>query len=63
MTAFLKYGILAVMFAIIIVLVAGIISMSRGGKFNEKWGNHLMRARVLLQGLAVVLIAVMFLAS
>jgi|TARA_B100000700_G_scaffold205204_1_gene225637 Hypoxia induced protein conserved region. len=30
--------------------------MLRGGDFNKRWSNKLMRARVILQGLAIVLI-------
>jgi len=42
--------------AVIIILVFGIIAMSRGGKFNQKYGNKLMRWRVAIQALAVVLV-------
>ncbi len=41
--------------AIVIVLITGIIGMARGGDFNAKHGNKLMRMRVILQGLAIVL--------
>ncbi len=41
--------------AIVIVLLTGIIGMARGGDFNAKHGNKLMRMRVILQGLAIVL--------
>tara|TARA_A100001037_G_scaffold203185_1_gene181684 strand:- start:180 stop:392 length:213 start_codon:yes stop_codon:yes gene_type:complete len=41
--------------AVVIVLVAGLIAMARGGEFNRKYGNKLMRARVALQGVAIVL--------
>ena len=30
--------------------------MLKGGEFNKKWSNKLMRARVILQGLAIALI-------
>jgi hypothetical protein len=36
------------------VLFAGVITMGRGGEFNQKYGNKLMRWRVMLQGIAVV---------
>lgn len=42
--------------AVIIILVFGIIAMSRGGEFNQKYGNKLMRWRVAIQALAVVLV-------
>ncbi len=43
--------------AVLGVLFAGLFSMARGGDFNRKHGNRLMRWRVALQGLAVVLFA------
>lgn len=52
----LPYTILLVLFAVLIVLFIGIISMLKGGEFNKKWSNKLMRARVILQGLAIALI-------
>ena len=52
----LPYTILIVLFAVLIVLFLGIISMLKGGDFNKKWSNKLMRARVILQGLAISLI-------
>ena len=42
--------------AVVVVLAVGVISMFRGGEFNARWGNRLMRARVALQALAVLLI-------
>jgi len=41
--------------AVVIVLLTGVVGMARGGDFNAKYGNKLMRLRVILQGLAVVL--------
>lgn len=41
--------------AVVIVLITGVVGMARGGDFNAKYGNKLMRWRVLLQGLAIVL--------
>ncbi len=38
------------------VLFAGVFAMARGGEFNRKWGNKLMRARVATQGLAILLL-------
>lgn len=43
--------------AVLGVLFAGLVSMARGGEFNRKHGNRLMRWRVALQGLAIVLFA------
>jgi hypothetical protein len=41
--------------SVMLVLIFGLIAMARGGEFNRKYGNKLMRARVALQGLAIVL--------
>jgi hypothetical protein len=43
------------------VLIAGIFAMTRGGEFNRKWGNLLMRARVAGQAVAIVLLFALFL--
>jgi len=45
-----------VLVSVLIVLLIGIISMIKGGEFNKRWGNKLMRARVALQAFAVVLL-------
>ena len=52
----LPYAIFIVLFSVLLVLFIGIISMLRGGDFNKRWSNKLMRARVVLQGVAIVLI-------
>ena len=41
--------------AVLGVLIVGIVGMARGGEFNRKYGNKLMRARVVLQGVAIAL--------
>lgn len=40
------------------VLIAGMIGMASGGAFNQRYANKLMRARVLLQAIAVGLFAI-----
>ncbi|MBK9584708.1 MAG: twin transmembrane helix small protein [Alphaproteobacteria bacterium] len=47
--------------AVLGVLVVGIIGMLKGGDFNKKYGNKLMQARVMLQGLALVLLMLAYL--
>ncbi len=47
--------------ATFVVLVIGVISMIKGGSFNAKYGNKLMRYRVVAQLSAIVLIAAAFL--
>lgn len=39
------------------VLFAGLFSMARGGEFNQKYGNKLMRWRIIMQGVALLLFA------
>ena len=39
-------------------LLTGVISMARGGEFNEKYGNKLMRMRIISQLTALILIAI-----
>ena len=59
LNSILPFIIITVLIAVLIVLLIGIISMLKGGEFNKRWGNKLMRARVALQGLAIILILLM----
>ena len=43
------------------VLFIGIITMSRGGEFNARYGNLLMRLRVIMHGVAVAFFALLML--
>lgn len=54
-TVFNILGVL-VMFAVVVVLVRGLINMLRGGSGNTS--NKLMQARVVLQFIALVLILI-----
>jgi Hypoxia induced protein conserved region len=49
--------------ATIAVLLTGVYSMARGGEFNRKYGNVLMRWRVGLQGCALLLLVLVMLYS
>lgn len=49
------------MLATLVVLFTGIVGFLRGGAFNEKYGNKLMRARVGLQFTALAILVVLFL--
>ena len=49
--------------AVVIVLLTGVVGMARGGAFNAKYGNKLMRLRVILQGLAIVLFVLLVVTS
>ena len=44
------------MAAVAIILMIGIGGFGRGGEFNRKYSNKLMRMRILAQFVAVVLI-------
>lgn len=44
-----------------LVLVVGVVSMLRGGSFDAKNSNRLMRLRVIAQLVAVLLIGAFFL--
>jgi hypothetical protein len=46
------------MLATIAALASGVVSMVRGGEFDRKHSTQLMFARVGLQGIALVLLAV-----
>jgi hypothetical protein len=39
------------------VLFIGLFAMARGANFNRKYGNKLMRLRVLLQAIAIAVFA------
>ncbi len=57
MSTFFFIAAIVTMIAVVGTLGAGLVSMARGGDFNAKYGNTLMRWRVGLQGLAVLLFA------
>jgi hypothetical protein len=42
--------------AVLGVLVVGVLGFARGGEFNKKYANKIMRLRLLLQFIAVLLI-------
>ena len=56
-TALMRFFFLALggIFALatLATLLVGITSLGKGGAFNDKYGNKLMRLRVILQGLAI----------
>ena len=43
---------------VVVVLLVGIGSFARGGAFNAKYANKIMRLRLLAQFVAVVLIVI-----
>lgn len=63
MTMMLYILIAATLLSILGVLGLGLFSMAKGGEFNEKYGNKLMRARVALQGIAILLLVLSYFLS
>ena len=55
MNGFVATLMIGAMLATLGVLLFGLFSMARGGDFNRRDSNRLMRARVLLQGAAIIL--------
>ena len=52
----LFYVIVLAMLAVLAVLATGIGGFARGGEFNRRNGNRMMRWRLILQAVAVALI-------
>ena len=44
--------------AVVVVLIVGVGGFAKGGAFNRKYANKIMRLRLLAQFIAVVLIVV-----
>jgi hypothetical protein len=45
----------------LVTMLLGAFSMGRGGDFNQKYGNLLMRARTICQGGTVLSLVLLFL--
>ena len=54
----INYFIIAAVVATALVLLFGVLTFARGGDFNRRYGNKLMRLRILVQAVAVVLIMI-----
>ena len=63
MNWFFHIAMLTAMLAVFGILVVGILSMAKGGKYRDKYGNKLMQARIALQGLVIAMLAVAFLVN
>ncbi|QIK41689.1 twin transmembrane helix small protein [Pontivivens nitratireducens] len=44
--------------AVLVVLLIGVGGFAKGGDFNKKYANKIMRLRILLQFVAVVIIVI-----
>ncbi|AZU02944.1 hypothetical protein X907_0396 [Glycocaulis alkaliphilus] len=60
MSGFLDILLYILMGVVFVILCVGIYSLVRGGDFGRSWSNRLMRARVLFQFLAVLVIVAGF---
>ncbi|NKB58219.1 MAG: twin transmembrane helix small protein [Alphaproteobacteria bacterium] len=61
MSGFFVVFVVIAMVATLGVLIVGVLGMATGGEFNRRYANKLMRARVLLQALALLLFAILIL--
>ncbi len=61
MSVVFSVAVAAALAAVLGALALGILSMARGGSFNARYGNRLMRLRVILQFAALALIVLAFL--
>lgn len=56
-------ALIVAMLLVLAVLGMGLFSMVKGGEFNKKYGNKLMQARVIMQGVALALLALAYYSS
>jgi thiamine transporter ThiT len=61
-TIFTVFLVLA-MAATVGALVWGLIGMARGGEFNSRWSNKMMRYRVLFQAIALAIFGILVMLS
>jgi NADH:ubiquinone oxidoreductase subunit 6 (subunit J) len=59
MTSFVTILLVLVLAGVLGVLLVGVVTMLRGG--NPRRSNKLMQARVIMQGLALLLLAILML--
>jgi len=52
-----KIVVLAALAVTLGILLVGVLGMAKGGEFNRKYGNTLMRLRVIAQFTAILLMA------
>lgn len=63
MSGVMPFLIAAAVLLTLAALALGVLSMARGGRFNARNSNRLMRLRVAVQFVAVLLMAIAFLTS
>lgn len=52
----LFYVVVAAVLIVLIILMIGVGGFARGSDFNRKYANKIMRARIIAQAIAVLLI-------
>jgi len=52
----LFYAVAASVLLVLGILILGLLGFMRGGEFNRKYANKIMRARIAAQFLAVLLV-------
>ncbi|MDP1723487.1 MAG: HIG1 domain-containing protein [Alphaproteobacteria bacterium] len=55
MQAILPYAVIIGLIVTALILATGIVVMNIGGELNKKYGNMLMRLRILSQGITIIL--------
>lgn len=63
MGGFFFIAMIVAMFLTLAILIVGMVGMTKGGDFNAKYGNKLMQARVVMQGIAIAFFALAVLTS
>lgn len=59
MNTFFTIMLFLAMAATVGALAWGLLAMARGGDFNAKWSNKMMRYRVLFQAIALAVFALL----
>ncbi|MDP1974361.1 MAG: HIG1 domain-containing protein [Alphaproteobacteria bacterium] len=55
MQTILPYAVIVGLIVTALILATGIVVMNIGGDLNKKYGNMLMRLRILSQGITIIL--------
>ncbi len=63
MEGFIPFLVVAAVIITALVLLVGVAGFARGGEFNKKHGNKMMRLRILAQAVAIVLVCIAVYAS
>jgi len=50
------YVVVVAVLAVLVILMIGLGAFTKGGEFNRKYANKLMRMRIIAQAVAVLLI-------